>query len=55
MNTAQSNETYYIQHIDGSGKYRVLCNGAEIATDLSFSEAVTLVENAMYCKEDHEK
>lgn len=52
MKKAQANETYRIERIEGSSKYRVLCDGVEIATDMSFREAVTLVENTMYCKED---
>lgn len=48
------NETYRIQRIEGSDKYRVLYDGVEIATDMSFREAVTLVENTMYCRRDKE-
>lgn len=52
MEKAQVSETYRIERMEDSDKYRVLCDNVEIATDMSFREAVTLVENTMYCKED---
>ena len=52
MKKAQVSETYRIERMEDSERYRVLCDSVEIATDLTFREAVTLVENTMYCKED---